>query len=822
MKKIVVLFACAAAMILLPTAALAETAEPDNSPAQPLELSLTLPEEKAQFADRLADDFVSSRVSFQQNDTLTIEPKESAQALVLNWYDAPDSYTVSQLGASDEIISQKTITDRQLARQIALDSACKTIHVLFNSAGSLGGVAAYPVDAALPPAFSPALTACDLLVITAEPGMEWMQFGAVLPTYAEEKGITTGMLYISDYGKRARAYEALDGLRESGYDVYPIFAGYQSDNYDSYKITSAQFDRRAFVEYLKAQIKQLSPKVIVTHAFSDPSGAHSLVSECVQIAVEECPSVQKLYCFGTADGALATVLDRNTPLNAYAGKTAAEVAQSALNKHVSHKLFGLTIDPDSAYTLVYSTVGADETKNDLFEHIDTALLITHSPATPSPAPQPEATATFAPVMEETPAPKPTALPEPEEKTKGTGAGNTLAAVSVAGAGLVLSVLLFLFAYKRISRARNKGDAVCLCLIPFALGFAAAAVLAGTKAESAAEPALQAIASPQATQTPAPTNTPQASETPAATAIPEPTAQIAADEDAQYYRKASDPAEVIVTDAENGHWEYKNDNLGISIERVKTKTSDNKPLTYFVADIHMRDNTEFRPGFGAEGHTGRGATRPWIIARREKAVLWITGDNLINDEREEKGILIRDGRKFWSANKEDTLAIYPDMSMRIIKKGEMSATDLLEAGVDNAYSFGPTLIDDGVINTQAKYHRVRRANPRTGIGYLSPGHYIAIVVDGRQPGYSLGMPIWDFADLFASYGCTVAYNLDGGLSAAMIFMGEQLNTHSGKRTGALDDISYQRAVPDGLMFGYSDQVPTEDDPVRNNGNNGNTP
>ena len=151
---------------------------------------------------------------------------------------------------------------------------------------------------------------------------------------------------------------------------------------------------------------------------------------------------------------------------------------------------------------------------------------------------------------------------------------------------------------------------------------------------------------------------------------------------------------------------------------------------------------------------------------------------------------------------------------------MSPMALLEDGVENAYSFGPTLIDNGIINTQAKYHRVRRANPRTAIGYLSPGHFIAIVVDGRQPGYSLGLPVWDLADLFASYGCTIAYNLDGGLSAAMIFMGEQLNTHSGKRSGAVDDISYQRAVPDGLMFGYSEQVPSVDDPVLNNGNNGN--
>lgn len=206
-----------------------------------------------------------------------------------------------------------------------------------------------------------------------------------------------------------------------------------------------------------------------------------------------------------------------------------------------------------------------------------------------------------------------------------------------------------------------------------------------------------------------------------------------------------------------------------------------------------------------------------MARREKAVLWLTGDNLINSEREEKGILIRDGRMFWSADKEDTLAIYPDMSMKIIPKYTSTPGTLVEDGVENAYSFGPTLISDGVINEKAKFHRVRRANPRAGIGYIEPGHYIAIVVDGRQKDYSVGMPVWDFADLFAQYGCSVAYNLDGGLSAAMVFMGEQINSHSGNRLGASDDISYQRAVPDGLMFGYSEQVPSVDDPVANNGN-----
>jgi len=825
MKKTIALIACALTLLTLPTVALAESSEPTDQPGETLGLTLTLPEEKSIYAYRLTDAYIVSRVSFKQEERITIEPDSPAQLLVLNWYDAPASYTVTQLGASGETISEVTITDRQLGRQILLASNCKQVSVLFNENGSLSGVAAYAEASSAPTAFSAAPTKCDILILTAEPGMEWMQFGAVIPSYTKELGISTAVLYISDYSKRARAYEALSGLQSAGYMEYPIFDGYQSDSYDDYKTTAAQFKRRDFVEYLKEQINALSPKVIVTHNEADASGAHSLVAECVKIAVADCPSVQKLYFYGATEGTEPTLIDMNTPLNAYAGKTAAEVAQRAYEQHVSRRLFGLVIDSTSAYTLAYTTVGEDVQKNNLLEHMILNDLINYAPAKPSPTPMPTPEATATPAAPEvqatqednatqvTTAPQTNSSEQTEKKEL-----FTMPALLLIGAGTALSAAMFVLLYKKISAARGKGDAVCFCLMPVALCLAAAAILAGTQKETPkAQPAPQTVSI--TIDTPKPSATPVANEgalletTPALT--PEPI-----DTDAQYYRQPGEPAEVIVVDTENGHWEYRNDDLGIVIDRVKATNPEGKPLTYFVADIHMRDISQFRPGFGAPGHTGRGAIHPWLIARREKAVLWLTGDNLINDEREEKGILIRDGRMFWAAEKEDTLAIYPDMSMRIIKKQSMYPGALLEDGVENAYSFGPTLIDNGIINENAKYHRVRRTNPRAGIGYLSPGHYIAIVVDGRQKDYSIGMPVWEFADLFASYGCPIAYNLDGGLSAAMIFMGEQINTHSGQRMGDKNDISYQRAVPDGLMFGYSLQVPSVDDPVLNDGNNGN--
>ncbi|MEZ4509941.1 MAG: phosphodiester glycosidase family protein [Eubacteriales bacterium] len=815
MKKIMVLFICALSLISLPVFALAEEAE-SQAEDEGLKLLIELPENNAEYAYRLTDTFISSRVSFRRGEEASFLPDAPAQAMLFNWYDVPALYTVLQINAGGETVQRETIADGRLVRLIPLDPACTRISLYFDAPGSLGGVAAYAADEPLlddAAAFGSALDKADLLIVTAEPGMEWLQFGAVLPLYAREKGMRVAVLYVSDYGKRARAYEALDGLRDAGYDSYPIFGGFTCDSYDHYATAVSGFQQQELTNYLEETIAALNPKVIVTHSPEDASGSHKLVAECLLRAAGESECVEKVYTCGTTDGIEPTVLDMNAPLNAYGGKTAAEVADSAYALHAARRVYHSVVDTSGAFSLAYTTKGQDEAKNDLFEHIPSASLIAYAPATPSPSPTPEPTAEPTPEPTATPTQAASALEMPQQ-TLPAEAFNlaTLAAIAAGGA---LSVLMFLLAYRRITAKRGKGDAICLCLIPLALGFAAGAVIAGTKAEQTARAQIAAAvaAAPETSQTPIPADTPE----PLPEFTPESTPEPTPTQEESYYRLPGEPAEVIAADPEAGRWSYRSDDLGIEITRLTIKDSAGKPVTYFVADIHMRDISQFRPGFGSEAHTGRGAIYPWIIARREKAVLWITGDNLINDEREEKGILIRDARLFWSANKEDTLAIYPDLTMRIVKKRTMAPLALLEDGVDNAYSFGPTLIDGGVINTQAKYHRVRRANPRAGIGYIEPGHYIAIVVDGRQKDYSVGLAVWDFADLFASYGCSIAYNLDGGLSAAMIFMGEQINSHGGTRIGDPDDISFQRAVPDGMMFGYSELVPDVDDPLINDGN-----
>jgi hypothetical protein len=63
------------------------------------------------------------------------------------------------------------------------------------------------------------------------------------------------------------------------------------------------------------------------------------------------------------------------------------------------------------------------------------------------------------------------------------------------------------------------------------------------------------------------------------------------------------------------------------------------------------------------------------------------------------------------------------------------------------------------------------HPRTAIGIDSTSTILTIViVDGRQPGYSEGLSMWELSDLLIEYGAEYALNLDGGGSSTLVVQG----------------------------------------------------
>ena len=83
----------------------------------------------------------------------------------------------------------------------------------------------------------------------------------------------------------------------------------------------------------------------------------------------------------------------------------------------------------------------------------------------------------------------------------------------------------------------------------------------------------------------------------------------------------------------------------------------------------------------------------------------------------------------------------------------------------------------------------RREPRTAIGQIGPLHYVVVVADGRQDGYSAGMTLPELQALFLELGAHTAMNLDGGGSAEMWFQGEVISQPSGGRERGVSDILF---------------------------------
>jgi hypothetical protein len=59
-------------------------------------------------------------------------------------------------------------------------------------------------------------------------------------------------------------------------------------------------------------------------------------------------------------------------------------------------------------------------------------------------------------------------------------------------------------------------------------------------------------------------------------------------------------------------------------------------------------------------------------------------------------------------------------------------------------------------------------PRSAIGRAGPSTLILLAVDGRNPGHSLGVTLFEAAQILLEYGTTDAFNLDGGGSTTLVF------------------------------------------------------
>ncbi len=230
--------------------------------------------------------------------------------------------------------------------------------------------------------------------------------------------------------------------------------------------------------------------------------------------------------------------------------------------------------------------------------------------------------------------------------------------------------------------------------------------------------------------------------------------------------------------------YTSASTSLTIEKVSTG-SGSDAVTYFVADITTADATMIRSAFAKDSFGTNIIDYPSAIAATKGAVLAINGDYY---GFRDTGIVIRNGVAYRDKGARQSFALYRDGSASLYDETATNAAALIGDGVYHTLSFGPGLVEggkaiDGIdsieIDTNFGNHSIQGTQPRTALGMVEPGRFLWVVVDGRSSGYSRGVTMTELAQLFLDRGATVAYNLDGGGSSAMVFNGSLVNNPLGR-------------------------------------------
>jgi len=237
--------------------------------------------------------------------------------------------------------------------------------------------------------WNPPVDKADLMVLSTHQDDELIFLGGTIPYYAVALQKPTVVVYMTNCARYRRA-EALNALWKMGVRDYPDFINLQDEKVGSVEAGIRLWGGKDNVlSLVVARIRRYKPEVIVTQDLNGEYGhnQHKITARCAKYAIDAAADpaqypesaqkygawqVKKLYHHLYDENKI--VMDWETPLDAFGGKTALEIAKIGMKEHSSQtdafavKSHG-TYD-NSKFGLYFTTVGEDEAKNDFLEHID--------------------------------------------------------------------------------------------------------------------------------------------------------------------------------------------------------------------------------------------------------------------------------------------------------------------------------------------------------------------------------------------------------------------------------------------------------------------
>lgn len=237
--------------------------------------------------------------------------------------------------------------------------------------------------------------------------------------------------------------------------------------------------------------------------------------------------------------------------------------------------------------------------------------------------------------------------------------------------------------------------------------------------------------------------------------------------------------------------YSDSEMSVILKHYREYETD-----IYLADIRIDSPEYLKCAFARDTYGRNIKEKTSVTARRVGAVVAVNGDYY---GARELGFVIRNGELYRAAPdvKLDALVIGADGDFDIVSQRSTRAAQLLAGGARHVFTFGPGLISDGEITVGRgdEVEQSMTSNPRTAIGRIGDGHFVLLVSDGRTS-TSEGLSLYELADFLQKLGVGDAYNLDGGGSSTMYFMGEIVNypTTDGKKFS-------ERSVSDIVYIGY---------------------
>ncbi len=239
-------------------------------------------------------------------------------------------------------------------------------------------------------------------------------------------------------------------------------------------------------------------------------------------------------------------------------------------------------------------------------------------------------------------------------------------------------------------------------------------------------------------------------------------------------------EVITT--ENS---YRSANISVTLSH-RTASSPRKQSIY-VEDIYVRSVEYIRALFARDTYGDNIYEKFMSMAERSNSVCSINTD-FYGYANRPYGLVIRNGVLYRDTPSEEKsiLVLYKDGTVEMFPAGVTpDGQELIDKGAWQGMCFGPILLENGQM--MESYKDVGR-DPRTIFGMVEPGHYVFVVIDGRQDDYAVGYNYKGEAILMEDLNCQAAFNLDGGGTSQMSF-GYDLTNHPFDNGRSTSDILF---------------------------------